>query len=74
LSEQLGLFPAQLSLSFVLSFPQISTVIPGIKTPQQAIANTSGMKKLNDNHKNLLINLYEGKFDKLVEFIEEQET
>lgn len=74
LSKQLGLTPTQLSLSFVLSFPQVSTVIPGIKTPEQAIANTSAIKKLNDNNQNLLINLYEGKFDKLLEFMEEQET
>lgn len=74
LSKQLGLSPTQLSLSFVLSFRQISTVIPGIKTPQQAIANTSGLKKLNEGHKNFLINLYEGKFDKLLKFMEEQET
>lgn len=33
--------PLQLALSFILSFPEVSTVIPGIKTVEQAKINTS---------------------------------
>ncbi len=74
LSEKFRLSPTQLSLSFLLSFPEISTVIPGIKTPEQAVANTSGLRKLEEHHKRYLINLYEGKFDQLVNFMATQET
>lgn len=74
LSEGTGLSPTQLSLSFVLSFPQVSAVIPGIKTPEQAIANTSRLKKMREDHKKLLTDLYQQKFEKLVNFMEKQET
>ena len=35
-----------LALSFILSHPQISTVIPGIRTPEQVKGNTTGIKQL----------------------------
>jgi len=36
----------QLALSYILSYPEVSTVIPGIRTAAQAESNTSGMVKL----------------------------
>jgi aryl-alcohol dehydrogenase-like predicted oxidoreductase len=74
LSDKWGLSPTQLSLSFVLSFPEISCVIPGIKTPEQAIANTSGLKKLGNEQIQILTNLYQDKFDQLLEFMAGHET
>ena len=62
-----------LSLSFILSFPQISTVIPGIKTPAQAIINSTDLIKLYKDDKNYLIELYETKLKHLLDFIEEKE-
>ncbi|MBL1213469.1 MAG: aldo/keto reductase [Ignavibacteriae bacterium] len=62
-----------LSLSFILSFPQISTVIPGIKTPAQAIINSTDLIKLYKDDKDFLIELYETKLKHLLEFIEENE-
>jgi aryl-alcohol dehydrogenase-like predicted oxidoreductase len=62
-----------LSLSFILSFPQISTVIPGIKTPAQAIINSTDLIKLYKDDKNYLIELYETKLKHLMDFIEEKE-
>lgn len=41
-----GLSETSLALSFILSFPEISTVIPGIRTPEQVAANTSGLQPL----------------------------
>ena len=40
--------PTALALSFILSHPQISTIIPGIRTPEHVSANTSGLKKLSE--------------------------
>lgn len=36
----------QLALSYILSYPEVSTVIPGIRTAAQAESNTSGIIKL----------------------------
>jgi aryl-alcohol dehydrogenase-like predicted oxidoreductase len=38
--------PTALALSFCLSFPEVSTVITGIKTPKQAFENTAGITPL----------------------------
>lgn len=73
LSEQCHLSPTQLSLSFILSFAEISTVIPGIKTPEQAVANTSGLVELDEGNKKFLRELYEKKFDALIKLMEAQE-
>jgi aryl-alcohol dehydrogenase-like predicted oxidoreductase len=74
LSDKLGLSATQLSLSFVLSFPEISSVIPGIKTPQQAISNTSGLKNIGKHQIKILTNLYYDKFDRLLDFMATQEA
>lgn len=39
--------PTALALSFILSHPQISTVIPGIRTPAHAASNTTGLRPLS---------------------------
>ncbi len=58
------------SLSFILSFPEISTVIPGIKTPEQALQNTHQLIQLDAEDIELLIQLYHQKFYKLVSLME----
>ena len=63
-----------LSLSFILSFPQVSTVIPGIKTPAQAIINSTDLLSLYKEDKQFITELYESKLKYLLEFIEEQEA
>ncbi len=37
----------QLAMSYILSYPEVSTVIPGIRTPQHVKDNTSGLIKLD---------------------------
>lgn len=44
----------QLALSYVLSYPQISTLIPGIRTPQQVNLNTTGLFVLSSEDKMLI--------------------
>ena len=61
-----------LALSFALSFPEVSTVIPGIKTPQQADLNTSDIVELDPDDKRLLQQLFEEKFrPKLMPMLEQ---
>ena len=48
-----------LALSFILSFDAVSTVIPGIRTPQHAIDNTKDIVRLEKNDVEHLTELYE---------------
>lgn len=38
----------QLALSYILSYPEVSTIIPGIRTISQAEQNTSGLFKMDE--------------------------
>jgi len=71
-AEQNNFSKTAFSLSFILSFSEISTVIPGIKTPEQAILNTSGLKYLSGEDLNFVQNIYKEKFIELVELMEKQ--
>ncbi len=62
-----------LSLSFILSFPEISTVIPGIKTPAQAIINSTDIMRLDRDDRDYLVDLYNTQLHDLLKFIEEKE-
>ena len=44
----------QLALSYVLSYPEVSTVIPGIRTPAQAELNTAGLFALEAKDRQLI--------------------
>lgn len=46
-----------LALNFILSFKEISTEIPGIRTPEQVQSNTEGIQTLSDEDKALLQSL-----------------
>lgn len=71
-SSKYGISKTSLSLSFILSFIEVSTVIPGIKTPEQAIMNTTGIIKLSEDDLNELIKLYNEKLFHIVDFMERQ--
>ncbi len=73
MAEKYQITPAQLSLSFIRSFPQISTIIPGIKTPQQAIENSSGLVQLAEDDIHFISDLYNTHFERIVELMEQQE-
>jgi len=59
------------ALSFIMSHPEISTVIPGIKTPQQAEANSKNIIKLQQQDLDELHNLYDESFEDLLQFMQE---
>ncbi len=55
------------TLSFILNHNGISTVIPGIKTPEQAEKNTKPIIAINEDDMKLLHQLFENKFNALVD-------
>jgi aryl-alcohol dehydrogenase-like predicted oxidoreductase len=62
LTQKYGISKTQLAMGFILGFEGISTVIPGIKTPQQADLNTEGIIKLEDEDMDIITGLYQSKF------------
>lgn len=53
---------AFLALGFILSFPEISTIIPGIRTAQQATVNSRTAIELQPEEKQLILDLYPSEF------------
>ena len=47
LAAKKQLTPTALALSFILSHPQVSTVIPGIRTPEHVVSNTADLQQLS---------------------------
>ncbi|MCI0691730.1 aldo/keto reductase [candidate division KSB1 bacterium] len=70
LCKKYKISPTSLSLSFILSFPEVSTVIPGIKTVEQAVENTTDIVQLQDEDIKSLMQLYHDKLCKLVDLME----
>lgn len=60
---------AGLALSFILGFKEVSTVIPGIRTPEQVKQNTGFLVKLSANDHAYLCSLYEQKWKPVLELI-----
>ena len=63
---------AALALSFILSIPEISTVIPGIRTPLHVKQNTTHLKNLTQADINLLLSLGDTDWKPVMELMEKQ--
>jgi len=74
LTEKYGVTKTELALSFILSFKGVSTVIPGIKTAEQAVKNTRRIVKLSDDDRDSIRSLFDTKFDNLLEQMKESES
>jgi aryl-alcohol dehydrogenase-like predicted oxidoreductase len=61
-----------LSLSYILNYPEISTVIPGIKTPEQAIENSQSYVKFENEEMDLIRKIYKDELILLLDKIEKQ--
>jgi aryl-alcohol dehydrogenase-like predicted oxidoreductase len=64
--------PSQLALSYVLSYPEISTVIPGIRTADHVNQNTSGLTPLDDEDIKWIEELGQTEFIPLLQLIQKQ--
>ena len=59
-----------LALSYILSYEEVSTVIPGIRTADQVTGNTDGIIKLDEKDILMIEELYASSFDPLLKLIE----
>lgn len=62
----------ELALSYLLSYPQVSTVIAGIRTPHQVAQNSSGSFTLEPQHRQLIESLWNGPLQPLMQLVQQQ--
>jgi aryl-alcohol dehydrogenase-like predicted oxidoreductase len=62
----------QLALSYILSYPEVSVVIPGIRTVSQAVLNTSGLFGLDQKDRKLIEDLGKKDFSEVMKLIQQQ--
>jgi aryl-alcohol dehydrogenase-like predicted oxidoreductase len=62
----------QLAMSYILSYPEVSTIIPGIRTPEQAIQNTTRLFKLLPEHRLLIEESGKSSFVEVMQLIQQQ--
>jgi aryl-alcohol dehydrogenase-like predicted oxidoreductase len=72
IGEKEHLNKTQLALSFILSFKEISTIIPGIRTSEHVEQNTTGLKTLTKENLELLQSLSETDWNQVVELMHKQ--
>lgn len=74
LAKKYDISPAQLALSYILSYPEISTMIPGIRTAEQAKENSTGIVNLEKDDIDYLEDLYEERLKVLLDRMEKEES
>ncbi len=67
MAYQYHLTPAQLAFGFILSHPEISTIIPGMRTPRQVIENSQDALKLNEKDLDFLHHYFKSDLFHLLE-------
>jgi aryl-alcohol dehydrogenase-like predicted oxidoreductase len=68
--EQLN--PVALALSFILSCKELSTVIPGIRTPSHVVQNTTGIRALQQKNLDFLFSLADTDWNPVLQLMEKQ--
>ena len=72
LCEKYGCSKTELALSYILSYPEVSTIIAGIRTAEQVKYNTAGLFILDDNDKLMIEQLGSTAMPALMELIQKQ--
>lgn len=72
LCEKYNTTASGLALSYILSYPEISTVIPGIRKPEHVALNTEHLIRLEEADKLHLQSLYESDWLAVMELMEKQ--
>ena len=72
LCEKYNCSKTQLALSYILSYPEVSTIIAGIRTAEQVQLNTTGLFKLNDADRSMIEKLGETDFAVVMDLIQKQ--
>lgn len=63
---------AGLALSYILSYPEISVIIPGIRTPEQVAGNTEHLVQLSSEDQQYLRDMYMSDWQALLPLIQKQ--
>lgn len=66
ISEKYNVDKVTFALSFIMNHKGVSTVIPGIRTPEQAVKNTQPLINISEEDLETLHQLFTKKFDELV--------
>ena len=72
LCKKYGVTKPGLSLSYILSYPGVSTIIPGIRTASQAESNSTGLVKLDLDDRNLIEQMGRENFGNIMQLIQQQ--
>lgn len=72
LCKKYGVNKTQLSLSYILSYDEVSTIIPGIRTAAHAEMNTTGLVRLDNADRELIEQLGATHFVPVMEMIQKQ--
>jgi Predicted oxidoreductases (related to aryl-alcohol dehydrogenases) len=67
LCSKYGVDKTRLAMSYIMSYPEISTVIPGIRTKEQADQNTQGFVQLDIQDRSMIASLAETSLVKLMD-------
>jgi aryl-alcohol dehydrogenase-like predicted oxidoreductase len=62
----------ELALSYILSYPAVSTIIAGIRTPEQVKLNTSGLLQLDETDMKMIEELGQADFITVMNLIQQQ--
>ena len=62
----------QLALSYILSYPEVSTIIAGIRTAEQVQLNTTGLFQLKSDDRSLIEQLGATEFVQVMDLIQKQ--
>jgi aryl-alcohol dehydrogenase-like predicted oxidoreductase len=72
LCKKYGVNKTELALSYILSYDEVSTVIPGIRTVAHAESNTTGLVRLEEEDRELIERFGTGNFVPVMEMIQKQ--
>ena len=72
LGSKLGIEKATLALSYIMSYPDVSTVIPGIRNPEQAEQNAQPLVRLQAEDMELIERNFDDNFRDVVDLMEAQ--
>ncbi len=72
LCKKYSINKTQLALSYILSYDEVSTIIPGIRTSTHAESNTTGFVRLEKADMELIEQLGAGRFILVMEMIQKQ--
>ena len=72
LCEKYRCTKTELALSYILSYPEVSTIIAGIRNEDQVKSNTMGLFKIDDQDRSMIEQLGETDFAAIMKLIQQQ--